>query len=209
MIKGIYLVADYDLVPDGARLLDIVQASARGGVGVVQLRAKRLDTRPMLELARAMVAALEPFRVPLILNDRADVALASGAQGLHVGQSDLPVEDCRRILGEKAIIGLSVETMAQVEEANRLPLDYVAASPVFNTPTKTDTAPAWGLDGLAKVAQASRWPVCAIGGINEGNAGAVAKAGAVSLAVVSAICLDPNPELATRKLVQVMNDGRA
>ncbi len=203
MTNGIYLVADYDLCPDGTRLVEIARQSAAGGAAIVQLRAKNLDTRPMLELALALVAALDPYGVPLILNDRADVALAAGAAGLHVGQKDMPVADCRKILGDKAIIGLSVETIEQVEEANHLQVDYIAASPVFNTPTKTDTAPAWGLKGLREVARLSRHQVVAIGGINATNAAEVVKAGAVSLAVVSAILLADDPEEATRSLVEV------
>jgi thiamine-phosphate pyrophosphorylase len=200
VVEGIYLVADYDLVPDAQRLLKIVEESAGGGASLVQLRAKHLDTRPMVDLAKALVEVLKPFGVPLILNDRADVALAAGAAGLHVGQKDLRVEDARRILGHGAIIGLSVETMAEVEEANGLQVDYIAASPVFNTPTKTDTAPAWGLDGLTEVARISKHPVVAIGGINLSNAKQLANAGAASLAIVTAIMLAEDAREATAAL---------
>lgn len=206
VISGIYLVADYDLLPDAAQLRKVAVESAKGGVSMVQLRAKHLETRPMLELARAMVEALRPFNIPLILNDRADVALASGAAGLHVGQKDMRVEDARKILGDKALIGLSVETIEQVLEANSLQVDYIAASPVFNTPTKTDTAPAWGLAGLAEAVRVSRHPVAAIGGINLMNAAQVVKAGAASLAVVSAIVLAEDPRGATATLAMQMTN---
>jgi thiamine-phosphate pyrophosphorylase len=206
MISGIYLVADYDLLPDAGKLLKVVQESAAGGVGVVQLRAKHLDTRPMVELARAMAVVLKPLGIPFILNDRADVALAAGADGLHIGQKDMTVADARRILGDRAIIGLSIETMEQVLEANALAVDYIAASPVYNTPTKTDTAPAWGLDGLAEVVRVSRHPVVAIGGINLSNAAQVVQAGAASLAVVSAIVLAEDVRAATAALGAAMKN---
>ncbi len=194
----LYLVTDRRLA--GARPLpDLVAAAVRGGVTAVQLREKECGTREFVELARALKALLAPVGVPLIVNDRVDVALAACADGVHVGQSDMPCPDVRRLLGPSAIIGLSVETLEQALAAPD-DIDYLGVSPLFSTPTKTDTAPAWGLDGLAALRRASRLPLVAIGGIHSGNAASVIRAGADGIAVVSAICCAPDPELAARAL---------
>ena len=144
---GVYLVTDRELCL-GRPLDEVVLAAVRGGAGAVQLREKHADSREFLALARALVSRLQPMGIPLIVNDRADIALAAGAAGLHVGQSDLPPEDARRLMGENAIIGLSVETREELLAAEKLDIDYVGISPVFATPTKTDTLAPWGLDGL-------------------------------------------------------------
>ena len=144
---GVYLVTDRELCL-GRPLDEVVLAAVRGGAGAVQLREKHADSREFLALARALVSRLQPMGIPLIVNDRADIALAAGAAGLHVGQSDLPPEDARRLMGENAIIGLSVETREELLAAEKLDIDYVGISPVFATPTKTDTREPWGLSGL-------------------------------------------------------------
>jgi len=147
-----------------------------------------------------MRALLAPFRVPLIINDRLDVALASGADGVHVGQADMPCGIVRQFMGPQAIIGLSVETWGEVEAAERLPVDYLGVSPVFPTPTKTDTKGAWGIQGLARIRAGSRHPLVAIGGLNLANVTEAVRAGADGIAVVSAICASPDPERAARDL---------
>ncbi len=195
----LYLVTDRGLAR-GRDLVDLVTAAVRGGVTLVQLREKSCSTREFLALARALRARLEPLSIPLIINDRVDIALASGASGVHIGQSDMPYGDARRLLGPDAIIGLSVETMAQAEEAARLDVDYLGVSPVFSTPTKTDTTTEWGLEGLAALARVSPHPLVAIGGINRTNVAAVRDAGAAGVAVVSAICASDDPEAAAREL---------
>jgi thiamine-phosphate pyrophosphorylase len=179
---------------------EVVRAAVRGGVDAIQLREKECSTREFVELARALKTILAPAGVPLMVNDRVDVALAACADGVHIGQSDMPYGDARRLLGPDAIIGLSVESMEQAEQAGSLDVDYLGVSPVFSTPTKTDTAPAWGLDGLAALRRASRHVLVAIGGINRENAGAVIRAGADGIAVVSAICAAADPERAAREL---------
>jgi len=198
-VRGLTLVTDRACC--GGRDLELIVAQAvQGGVRCVQLREKDLATRPFLDLARRLKALLAPLGVPLIINDRLDVALASGADGVHVGQEDLPVEDLRRFLGPRAIIGLSVETWADVELAQQLDVDYLGVSPVFPTPTKTDTKAPWGLDGLARIRAWSRHPLVAIGGLRPDNVEAVVRAGAEGIAVVSAICASPEPGLAARDL---------
>ena len=195
----VYLVTDRGLCL-GRPLEDVARAAVRGGATLVQLREKNADSREFLELARLLVRELHPLGVPVLINDRADIALAAGAAGVHVGQSDLPPADARALLGPDAIVGLSVENRAELEAAQTEDVDYLGVSPVFATPTKTDTAPPWGLDGLAWARTRSRLPLVAIGGIHADNAAAVVRAGAHGLAVVSELCSAPAPAAAARRL---------
>jgi thiamine-phosphate pyrophosphorylase len=181
-------------------VLAVVEAAVRGEVSCVQLREKSLDTRAFVERARALKAWLAPRGVPLIINDRLDVALACGADGVHVGQNDMAAEDVRRFMPH-ALIGLSLESVAQVAAAERAPVDYYGVSPVFATATKHDTAPALGLDGLRAIRAQTRRPLIAIGGIQAENAAAVMSAGADGLAVVSALCAADDPAEAARMLL--------
>lgn len=193
----LYLVTDQASLR-GRPLADVVLAAVQGGVTCVQLREKTLSTRDFVALARTMRALLEPFKVPLIINDRIDVALACGAHGVHLGQSDMPVELARRLLPANVFLGLSVENVDDVRRAASQPVDYLGVSPVFATPTKTDTALPWGLAGLRQVRAMSALPLVAIGGIHRHNAREVLTAGADGLAVVSALCAADNPQAAAR-----------
>ncbi len=204
----LYLVTDRRLAA-GHPLDEIVRAAVRGGASAVQLREKECATREFVELARVLTALLDPLGVPLVVNDRVDVALAARAAGVHLGQSDMEPAQARALLGPDAIVGLSVETMEQAAEAERLPVDYLGVSPIFPTPTKTDTAEPWGLDGLRTLRRRSRHVLIAIGGITEANAGAVMAAGADGIAVVSALCAAPDPEAAARRLCEAMSGGTA
>jgi len=204
-VRGIYLVTDRGLCR-GRLLLDVVAQAVKGGAACVQLREKEMPTRAFVEEALAVKNILAPHRIPLMINDRIDVALACGADGVHIGQEDMPYETARRLLGPKAIIGLSVETWADVEASRDLDVDYLGVSPVFATPTKTDTKEPWGLEGLRKIKAFSRHPLAAIGGISEANAREVTEAGADCLAVVSAICSAENPAVATARLKNVFDD---
>lgn len=204
----LYLVTDRRMA--GARPIeDIVRAAVRGGVTAVQLREKECATREFVELARRLKALLSGSGVPLIVNDRVDVALAAGADGVHLGQSDITFADARALLGPEALIGLSVETMEQAEAAGRLGAAYLGVSPIFATPTKTDTAPAWGLDGLRRLRAASRHLLVGIGGIGVANAADVIAAGADGVAVVSAICGAADPEAVSRELRRALDLNRA
>ena len=201
----LHLVTDSALC--GARgILAVVEAAVRGGVTCVQLREKSLDTRAFVERARALKAWLLPLGVPLLINDRVDVALACGADGVHVGQNDMTPEDVRRLM-PGALIGLSVESLAQLAAAERAPVDYYGISPVFATRSKHDAAPALGLDGLRAIRAGTRRPLVAIGGINAGNAADVMAAGADGLAVVSALCSSADPAAAARELRARMSPG--
>lgn len=207
-MKGVYLVTDRALC--GARgVVAVVTAAAAAGVAAVQLREKKADTRAFIETARAVKTVLAPRGIPLIINDRVDVALAVGADGVHVGQSDMPAETARRLMGSGAIVGLSVETWEDVAAAEDLDVTYLGVSPVYDTPTKTDTRGAWGLDGVARIRAHSRHPLVAIGGLGADNSAGVVAAGADAIAVVSAICAAADPAEAVRGLQAAITRGLA
>ena len=198
----LYLVTDRRMIGERS-LEDIVVDAVRGGVSMVQLREKDTDTRDFLQIANGLLSVLSPLGIPLIINDRVDIALACGADGVHLGQSDMPYEDARRLLGDGRIIGLSAENIAQVESANSLDVDYIGISPVFSTRTKTDTMQPFGLDGLRSAAGISKHPLVAIGGINSSNASAVMRSGATGIAVVSAIMGSASPYEAAKELREI------
>jgi len=200
----LYLVTDQPSLK-GRSLVDVVQAAVRGGVTCVQLREKHASSRDFYAQAVALMNLLAPLNIPLIINDRLDIALACGAQGVHLGQSDLPVQAARKLLPPEVFIGWSVESMEDVELSATLPLDYLGVSPVFATPTKTDTATPWGLEGLRRIRAATELPLVAIGGIHLGNAASVMQAGADSLAVVSAICSADDPLAASQQLRKLID----
>ncbi len=200
----LYLVTDQPSLK-GRSLVDVVQAAVRGGVTCVQLREKHASSRDFYTQAVALMNLLAPLNIPLIINDRLDIALACGAQGVHLGQSDLPVQAARKLLPPEVFIGWSVESMEDVELSATLPLDYLGVSPVFATPTKTDTATPWGLEGLRRIRAATELPLVAIGGIHLGNAASVMQAGADSLAVVSAICSADDPLAASQQLRKLID----
>ncbi|MEN6319263.1 MAG: thiamine phosphate synthase [Syntrophaceae bacterium] len=198
-MQGLYLVTDRQLC--GARSLeDVVFQALLGGVACVQLREKDVPTRFFVKEAQKIKTLTKQFGVPLIINDRLDVALAIDADGVHIGQDDMPYETARKLMGPQAIIGLSVETWDDVVTAQELDVNYLGVSPVFETPTKTDTKGSWGLEGIARIKAYSRHPLVAIGGLNIANAEDAVMAGADCIAVVSAICAAPDPLQASRQL---------
>lgn len=203
----LYLVTDRDLSL-GRSLEEVVCEAVAGGVTIVQLREKDAATGEFVELARRLMAVLKPLGVPLIINDRVDVALAVDADGVHIGQSDMSYEDARRLLGPDKIIGLSVENFEDLDAANALDVDYIGISPVYGTPTKTDTAEPFGLEGLRKAVQMSVHPTVAIGGMNASTVGDVMAAGTDGVAVVSAICSAPSPRAAAAELLNIINENR-
>lgn len=202
----LYLVTDSGLSL-GRPLDEIVGEAVAGGVTMVQLREKEASTRDFVELALRLKPVCKAAGVPLIINDRIDVALAVDADGVHIGQSDMPYEVARRLLGPDKIIGLSVENFDDLERANGLDVDYVGISPVYGTPTKTDTAEPFGLEGLRRAVDLSVHPTVAIGGMNAQTIGEVIAAGADGVAVVSAICSAPSPREATRELLRVIESN--
>jgi thiamine-phosphate pyrophosphorylase len=204
---GLYLVTDRELCL-GRPLEHVVGAAVRGGVSAVQVREKSCSTRDYIETVNKIQKRLKPYGVLLIVNDRVDVALAADADGVHLGQDDMPYRAARRILGQNAIIGLSVETMDQAEEAESLDVDYLGVSPIFPTPTKTDTKTPWRIEGLNMLRERSRHVLVAIGGINLSNAAQVLESGADGLAVVSAICSAHDPEQTARGLREIVEKHR-
>lgn len=204
----VYLVTDRRLC-NGRSLVDIVIQAVKGGVTMVQLREKDIDTRGFIQEAIQLKNALEGLAVPLIINDRVDVALASGADGVHIGQSDMPYDMARQLLGPEKIIGLSVENMQQLEQANSLNVDYIGISPVFSTPTKTDAAPPWGIDAVKEAVRRSAHPTVAIGGMNAATVGQVIASGCDGVAVVSAIMAAPSPRIAAEELSAIINNAKA
>jgi len=203
MMRGLYLVTDRRACGEKS-LEEVVCQAVQGGVSYVQLREKNLSTRLFVAEAKMIQKLLEPFGVPLIINDRVDVALACGARGVHLGQQDMPCQDARRLMGKNAIIGLSVETWTDVEAAQDVDVNYIAVSPVFPTPTKTDTQGAWGLEGISRIKRFSRHPLVAIGGIHPANVKDVVRAGADCIACVSAICRAPHPKETARSIHQLI-----
>lgn len=204
-IYELYLVTD-EMLCLGRNVADVVKMAVEGGVTMVQLREKELPARQFVERAIGLKRILKPYGVPLIINDRIDIALASGADGVHIGQSDLPFELTKKIIPKSMIVGLSVETPEQAIEAEDFDVDYLGVSPVFSTPTKTDfSVKPWGLEGLEKLKKTSRHKLVAIGGINLSNARDVKRCGADGIAVVSGICSAQDPKTAATELRKVIS----
>jgi len=204
---SLYLVTDSD-GSGGRSLLDLLRAAVDGGVTCVQVREKTASTRAYIERLSAVQPLLRERGVPLFVNDRIDVALAVEADGIHLGQTDMPLAMAKRIAGDRLLIGISCETVQDAVEAERDGADYVSVSPVFPTPTKTDTAPPLGLDGVRAIRATVRLPVVAIGGINSGNASAVVDEGADGICVVSAIVGAPDPCQAATLLRRLVATAR-
>jgi thiamine-phosphate pyrophosphorylase len=203
----LYLVTDAGL-SRGRSHLQIVEAAVRGGVTIVQYREKDSPTRRMIEEAAALLALCRAAGVPFIVNDRVDVALAVDADGVHVGQDDMPASLARRLIGRKKILGVSAGSVAEARKAVDDGADYIGASPVFSTPTKPDAPTPLEVGGLRAMSGAVAVPVIAIGGINRGNAGDMMRAGAVGIAVVSAIVGAEDVEAAARSLREVVERVR-
>jgi len=204
---SLYVVTDPRYL--GVRsLLDVCAQAVQAGVRIVQLRDKQASTRDLVEQGRALKARINPLGAYVLINDRVDVALAIEADGVHLGQDDLGLDDARRLMGPDAIIGVSVRTSEEVQAAERGDASYLAASGVFDTPTKTDVGPAIGLDNLGRLRCATSKPLVAIGGINSGNAADVVAAGADGVAVVSAVMAAPDAGAACRDLLRAVASGR-
>ena len=195
----------------GRPLLELVAQAVQGGVTLVQLRDKAAAGRALLEAARALITRLAPQGVPLIVNDRVDVAVAAGAAGCHVGQSDLPAAAARALLGPEAILGVSLDTAEQAHGIDPAVVDYVAHGPFAATATKADAGAAVGAAGIARVRALRglrRLPLVAIGGLDAGNLGAAVRAGADGIAVVSAIMAAADPAAASRELAAAIAAAR-
>ena len=200
-------------VAGGRTLGDLAQRIA-GSATLVQLRDKHGSTRALVEEARELTVVLAPLDIPLLINDRVDVALAAEADGVHIGQDDMSPADARLLLGRTAIIGLSIKTVEQAKAAPLEHLDYVAVGGVYATTSKDDAKAPIGVDGLREVVQAIRardpkFPICAIAGINQSNAADVIAQGCDGVAVISALSLAPDPGAAATNLRAVVDAALA
>ncbi len=204
---SVYVITDRKLAAPRS-VVEVVQAALRGGATVIQLREKEAPTREMVELGMDLLRVTRPAGVPLIVNDRVDVALAIDADGVHVGQDDMPAALARKLIGPDKILGVSAETVEQALLAQRDGADYLGVGDVYGTPTKPDAGPPIGLEGLRRIVEAVDIPVVGIGGITPDNAAAVIEQGAVGVAVISAVFAAPDPEEATRRLRAAVEAGR-
>jgi thiamine-phosphate pyrophosphorylase len=210
MKADLRLYALLDPAVAGGRALTELASLIVGQVTLVQLRDKQGSTRAMVEAARALHDILEPKGVPLLINDRVDVALAAQADGVHIGPDDMHPADARLLLGRTAIIGLSINTVALAQAAPLELLDYVAVGGVYGTTSKDNAKPSIGIAGLRDIVRTVRarkagFPICAIAGIDAGNAADVIAAGADGVAVISALSLAPQPAEAARNLRSVVD----
>jgi thiamine-phosphate pyrophosphorylase len=202
----LYLVTDESACL-GRDFYQVVEDAVKGGVTMVQLREKALSTRAFIDRAKRLKYLLAPYQVPLIINDRVDVALAVDADGVHVGQSDMPFDILKQILPPGKLIGISAEKEQDVIEAEQWDITYLAVSPLFATPTKTDTEKPWGMDGLKWVKQNSRHPLVVIGGLNESNVAEAIQNGADGIALISAICSAHSPREAASYLKTIIHNS--
>ncbi len=205
---SLYLVLDPVLCNGSRGMVETALAAAQAGATIVQLRAPGWKKRALVECARELKKVLSPRGVPLIIDDDADVCLAADADGLHVGQRDLEQHDARAVIGPDRLLGLSVSNLAELAGADASVTDYLGVGPVFSTATKPDAAPAMGLAGLAAVASRTTLPTVAIGGIKSQHAADILAAGADGIAVVSAICGQPDPQAATAELHRLIEAAR-
>ena len=204
---SLYLVTDRGLAR-GRSTLEIVKAAVQGGVTCIQLREKECSTLEFIEQALVIKDFLKSRQVPLIINDRVDVALAIEADGVHLGQTDMPLDIAKKIIGDSMIIGISAESLEDAVEGEKGGADYLGVSPIYATPTKTDTALPLGLEGLRAIRKAVRLPLVGIGGLNRDNSAAVIQNGGDGVAVVSAIVAADDPAQAAADLQQVIDEAR-
>jgi len=204
---SLYLVTDR--FPAASRSLgEIVSEGIAGGVTVVQLREKNTGTRDFLDLALGIKQITSASRIPLIINDRLDIALACEAEGVHLGQEDMGCRFARRIAGRSMILGVSVSTLDEALAAEAEGADYLGVGPLFATLTKPDALPPTGLDLISEIRRAVQIPLVGIGGINSENAGSVIRSGADGIAVVSAVVAQPHPGWAAKLLRSAIDQAR-
>lgn len=204
---SVYVITDRRAAGERS-ILEVVQVAIRGGATVIQLREKEGKVQEVLALGRALQELTRAAGLPLIVNDRLDLALALDADGVHVGQDDMPADMARKLLGPDKLLGVSVETVAQAQEAEAAGADYLGVGDIFGTPSKPDAGAPIGLAPLAEIARSVAIPVIGIGGITRSNAAAVIQAGAVGVAVISAVMAAPDPEAATRELRAIVRETR-
>lgn len=206
---SVYLVLDPALCGGAQGMIETTRAAVQNGATCVQLRAPHWKKRQLVEVGRALMQVLAGTNVPLIVNDHADVCLAVGADGLHVGQDDLSPADARALIGPEKVLGLSVSNAKQLAAVDTSLVDHLGIGPIFLTQTKTDTAAQLGLEGFAALARRKPCPVVAIGSVKVPIVADLMRGGADGVAVVSAICGQADPGAATRALVDAVRAARA
>ena len=199
---SLYLVTDKS--DDVEKFLNTIEKSLKGGVKVVQIREKTADTLDFYNLALKVKEITEKYDVPLIINDRVDVALAIDADGVHVGQTDMPCDITRKLVGNDKIVGVSAATIDEAKKAEKDGADYIGTGAVFPTATKDD-APKITKNDLKEIAESINIPVVAIGGITHDNASELLDTGIAGLSVVSAIMSSDNPKESSEKLLNIFN----
>ncbi|MCR5027412.1 MAG: thiamine phosphate synthase [Methanobrevibacter sp.] len=199
---SLYLVTDKS--DDEEKFLKTIEEGIKGGVSVVQIREKTAETLDFYNLALKVKKITEKYNVPLIINDRVDIALAIDAEGVHVGQSDMPCDVTRKLIGDDKILGISASTVDEAQKAEKDGADYIGTGAVFPTATKDD-APSVTIDELKEVVKSINIPVVAIGGINLDNAHQLVDTGIAGLSVVSAIMSSDNPKKSSEKLLKIFN----
>ncbi len=189
--------------------LDLARLAIAGGADTIQYRQKTGTAREMIATATSLRALCEKAGIPLIVNDRVDIAIASSAHGVHLGQDDFPVRLARQLLGPEPIIGVSTGSLEEAQQGIAEGANYVGFGPIYPTGSKSDAGEAQGLENLTHLAHTLNAPVIAIGGIGETNAADVIRAGAHGIAVISAICCKENPEAAARGLLDRIRSAKA
>ncbi len=188
----------------GKDILHLIAEAVAGGATIVQLRGKNWTSGEFLGIGKKAVQLLRPKRIPLIINDRVDIALACEADGVHLGQDDMPLSYARKILGKKRIIGISASTVAEAETGEKGGADYIGVGPIYQTFSKKDTGPLLGLEELRKIRGKIRIPILAIGGISAANVAEVIAAGADGVAVISAITSALDPQKAAAGILEAV-----
>lgn len=199
----LYLVTDSDILK-GRKLETIVYQAIRGGVSLVQLREKNAGSLDFYMIAKKVKEVTDEFNVPLIINDRIDIALSVDAAGVHIGQEDLPCKIARQILPKDKIIGVSVHNIEEAVRAQEDGADYLGCGAVFTTSTKSDVSNLT-IDKLAEIKKSVNIPVVAIGGINQGNVSSLRNTNIDGVAVVSAIVGEDDPKLAAENIKNLFN----
>lgn len=212
---SLYLILDPELCGGIEGMVETTRLAVEAGATFVQLRSEReIDKREWYEAAVALKALLKPLNIPFVINDQVDIALAVDADGVHIGQRDLPYDVARHLLGEGKIIGLTVGSEAELANVDRAMIDYIGVGPVYQTSTKKDARSALGLNGLRAIVEQNRTryfsedplPIVAIGGINAENGAEVMAQGVEGVSVISAICGQPNVTVATKALYRAIKE---
>ncbi len=204
---SLYLITDSTLAR-GRSHREVIEAALRGGATMVQYREKNATTRQMIDEALGLRDLCRARGVPFIVNDRVDVALAVDADGVHVGQDDMPASLARKLIGRGKIVGVSAENVEQARAAIADGADYLGVGAIFATATKPDAGEPIGIAGLMQIARVSTIPIVGIAGINASNAASVIRAGAAGVAVISAIVSADDVERAARELRQIVDEAR-